>query len=548
MPRTFNMVIHEGRLSHNSDKKVLNPKLWEGKQMKKEVSQKLLDMSNMFAKELGLTKGELQEVLIVGGNASWAWSPESDADISLVINPSSGMTRKRFKALSKLTSLLNYELHPTLNGIDTNFYLTLRGLNNPIRNQSVYNITEAEWIQEPSDYEESDEPLILQKVNEFIEQIRNACESDDYACHKSLLARLKKFRAQGLRSKDGENSFANQVYRQLSRSGEVQKLKDHVGDLKKTLWHVVTEGTLPTRTFVPASIPVVKQELTLEELEDLPFRGNPTNISLWEECLENAEDNFHHSARLIQISEAVNTYYLARGRWFMGEASVFIRTNVDAVKAKTAITESIGRRLAQNFTSKHFSQTSRSSNSVSSRKVLGELAQTGNLSYVGDILTECVKGEHGSSIKCGCDRNHSFYPTVMEAFYRDDSENIGRFSDRIVSLSALFDLFEEVPSEEQIKSKVKDEEEEEKTEKKKRRQRGDNPGDKNIVGQTHPFNVIGHTGLDGDGVAWEEDIAPNMDAEMNEGRFVRRETTKKHCVRCASSKCRCLKPTDLVDL
>lgn len=57
--------------------------------------------------------------------------------------------------------------------------------------------------------------------------------------------------------------------------------------------------------------------------------------------------------------------------------------------------------------------------------------------------------------------------------------------------------------------------------------RGDNPGDKNVVGQQHPFNVIGQTGLNGDGYAYEEDIAANMNAEMNEKMYHKTDRERK---------------------
>ena len=45
----------------------------------------------------------------------------------------------------------------------------------------------------------------------------------------------------------------------------------------------------------------------------------------------------------------------------------------------------------------------------------------------------------------------------------------------------------------------------------------ENPGDKNVVGNVHPYNVIGSTGLNGDSPAFAEDgiIGPNPVAEEN---------------------------------
>ena len=40
---------------------------------------------------------------------------------------------------------------------------------------------------------------------------------------------------------------------------------------------------------------------------------------------------------------------------------------------------------------------------------------------------------------------------------------------------------------------------------KKKIRQDDNPGDKNIVGQTHPYNVLGPTGMNGDGPAVADD-------------------------------------------
>lgn len=68
--------------------------------------------------------------------------------------------------------------------------------------------------------------------------------------------------------------------------------------------------------------------------------------------------------------------------------------------------------------------------------------------------------------------------------------------------------------------------EKKKSARKNKKRRGDNPGDKSTVGKTHPFNVIGNTGMDGDGYAWEEDIGANMNAEMNESQMSGREQRK----------------------
>lgn len=73
-------------------------------------------------------------------------------------------------------------------------------------------------------------------------------------------------------------------------------------------------------------------------------------------------------------------------------------------------------------------------------------------------------------------------------------------------------------------SEAYDKAEKKKSTRKKKAKRGENPGDKNIVGQTHPFDVIGDTGIDGDGYAWAEEIPAN---NMNEGMSSYSEKEKR---------------------
>ena len=54
-------------------------------------------------------------------------------------------------------------------------------------------------------------------------------------------------------------------------------------------------------------------------------------------------------------------------------------------------------------------------------------------------------------------------------------------------------------------SEAYDKAEKKKATRKKKAKRQDNPGDKNIVGQTHPYTVIGDTGMNGDNHAVADD-------------------------------------------
>jgi predicted nucleotidyltransferase len=64
---------------------MLNPKLWDGKKLKPEVSKKLLEIALKFIEFLKIDV-EPSDIIFTGSMASGAWTPQSDIDLHVVIN------------------------------------------------------------------------------------------------------------------------------------------------------------------------------------------------------------------------------------------------------------------------------------------------------------------------------------------------------------------------------------------------------------------------------------------------------------------------------
>lgn len=429
MARTYTFLAEKARDNYNAINEELNPRLWSGKQMKPEVRDAILDLSEKFRKELGLTKEEVDTIKIVGGNASFQWSPESDADITIELDPQSGMTRKRFKALSKLTSVLNFELMPKINGIPTNFFLALRGLNAPIRDQSVFDVANDQWVHKPSTKEQVDGPVVLQKAQEFLEQIKTACESDDFECHKNLLSKIKAYRARGLKS-GGELSFANAVYRHLSRSGEIERLKEHVNQLKKLMFQINTNGEIPSGE-VNTTVSVSESILSFAQLTQMP-QELPTNPQLWSDCYRASCSYYDGAPDEVQLAEALNHYCASGGRWHLSRRDPsFVTVDVEAVHYHLLENANTAQRLAQNLTSNALIHLAESSPSRTSQRVLRQVSHRGDKKSVGVVTTKRFTTEVVQPR--GLRPGDNWYSTLREQLLHDRN-NLLTYMERVFRL------------------------------------------------------------------------------------------------------------------
>ena len=85
-----------------------------------------------------------------------------------------------------------------------------------------------------------------------------------------VLDRLKRYRLKGLKTKDGEFSTQNLVWRVLSRSNYIQVLKEKVSDLEKSYYRVKTPSLIQNEEFKM----LIKQGSGIETIPQSILRCN----------------------------------------------------------------------------------------------------------------------------------------------------------------------------------------------------------------------------------------------------------------------------------
>lgn len=106
----------------------LNPKLWdENNELKPEVRKKIEEIVQKFDDNLKENDIELdvKDIAIIGSNANYNYSPDSDVDIHIIADTSVYPDQEdlAMKVYLAYKSLFNNKYDPTLNGVEAEIYV-----------------------------------------------------------------------------------------------------------------------------------------------------------------------------------------------------------------------------------------------------------------------------------------------------------------------------------------------------------------------------------------------------------------------------------------
>ena len=238
-----------------TDKSTLNPKLWDtsDQTLLGPVRQAILERADSYVQKLGYSPNDIEDVRLVGGNASFNYTDASDLDVTIMLNRKLNLQKEDVRRLGIASANLNYRLSPSLLGIPLNFYMSHRNLGSirPAK-QSVYSLGKNKFLIGPTRNPELEPNFVAGKAAYFANLIE-ACVEDDSDtskdCAAKLLKRLKAYRVKGLSSKDGEFSTENLVWRVLSRSNYISVLKDRIERLEKDFYRIQSTDLLECNDF-----------------------------------------------------------------------------------------------------------------------------------------------------------------------------------------------------------------------------------------------------------------------------------------------------------
>ena len=213
----------------------LNPKLWTKEQkLDPEVWRSLNRIGKEWAEFANIPKKAIKDVVVIGGNANYNYTPKSDIDLHLMVDKDmidcNDVLDDYLQAKKQLWALTH---DITVKGQPVELYA--QDYTDPFRKgQGIYSLQSNKWLQEPTLRKVTiDHPEVKRKVKEIMYQIDALIDSnsDDISSFKKLKGRLKYMRSSAI-EKGGETATGNLVFKELRNRGYLDRMNKHLRDLE----------------------------------------------------------------------------------------------------------------------------------------------------------------------------------------------------------------------------------------------------------------------------------------------------------------------------
>jgi len=207
----------------------LNKHIWDELQLKEEVREKLLKISQAFLDFLKLD-AEIKDVRLTGSLANYNYSKYSDLDLHIVLDFAaidenlelvSEYLRSKKKIWNDLhdIKIKNYEVEVYPENVNEKHFST-----------GVYSVLNNEWIDQPK--KDLDKHLgvqvIIDKVESLVDRIEDA--SGDIEKLKKIKEKIINMRKAGL-EEGGEYSIENLAFKVLRRGGYIGDLNQQINKI-----------------------------------------------------------------------------------------------------------------------------------------------------------------------------------------------------------------------------------------------------------------------------------------------------------------------------
>lgn len=207
--------------------KTLNPKIWDGDQLKLEVKQKLIQIARAFEDFVGIEL-DVEDYTITGSNANYTWTDYSDLDLHLIIpGTPSDEQRELFNAKKALWS----EQHDiTIKGLPVECYV--QGSKEPHHSTGVYSIVKDKWLVEPKKIKpDVSDAAIEAKKDAILSLIEHAILSKNLEKLRAVKDKVTQMRKAGL-ERAGEWSVENLVFKILRNLGIIDQITEKIRELE----------------------------------------------------------------------------------------------------------------------------------------------------------------------------------------------------------------------------------------------------------------------------------------------------------------------------
>lgn len=221
-------IIEESYETHDT----LNSKLFDLKtnKLKPEVLSKLQNIFEEFLEFLDPLTVSVVDVQLVGSNAQYNYSKDSDIDLHVVVNFDLNYIDDTIlqSIYNDKKNSFNNKYDLSIEGIPVELYIEDVKAGNAT--DGIYSVLRNEWVREPKKVKYKI-PDYSKELKEARRKVNEVMQSNDIQLIENTINAIYMQRKLGL-AQEGELSISNLIFKELRNDGSIEGLRNKYYELK----------------------------------------------------------------------------------------------------------------------------------------------------------------------------------------------------------------------------------------------------------------------------------------------------------------------------